>query len=376
MKIPFLSFDRINDQIKVETLEFVESFLDSKAYILGGQVNTFEKEYARFSTTDFCVGVSNGLDALKLSLLALNIGVGDEVIVPSNTYIASALAVSHVGATPVLVEPNIRTYNIDVTKIEAKITAKTKAILPVHLYGQACEMDKVMSIAKKYNLYVVEDNAQAQGASYQGKMTGSFGEVNATSFYPTKNLGALGDAGAITTDNEELASKIQALRSYGSTVKNKHEVIGYNARLDELQAGVLNVKFQYLERWTAERQQIASWYKEALSNCEGIILPFIIGESTSVFHLYTIRTNNRDELQEYLNTKGIETLAHYPIPLHLQDAYKELNHKKGDFPIAEELSNTMLSLPLFIGMKKEEVELVAQEIKMFCNKNVKKEDVR
>ena len=300
----------------------------------------------------------------------LGIGKGDEVIVPSNTYIATVLAVSYVGAKPVFVEPNIETYNIDFSKIEEAVTPNTKAIMPVHLYGQACEMQPIMDIAKKYNLFVIEDNAQSQGATYKEKITGSWGDINGTSFYPGKNLGAIGDAGAVTTNDENLAEKVKILRNYGSQKKYYNEFIGHNMRLDELQASFLSVKLKYLKEWTLKRQEIGAWYDEALKEIEGLILPKIAEGATHVYHLYVIRTKKRDELQSYLNEKGIGTLIHYPIPPHLQEAYESLGLKKGDFPIAEELAETCLSLPVWPGMGVEHVELISENIKAFFNEQI------
>ena len=351
MKIPFLSFEFINLQTKAETLSSFENFFNSSWYILGQQVKKFEEEYSLFNKVKYCVGVSNGLDALHIALRALGIHKGDEVIVPSNTYIATALAVSYVGATPVFVEPDINTYNIDASKIEAAMTSKTKAILPVHLYGQSCEMKSIMFIAKKYNLFVIEDNAQSHGASYNGKLTGSWGNINGTSFYPGKNLGALGDAGAITTNDMELAGKASVLRNYGSQKKYYNEVVGYNMRLDECQAGFLSIKLKYLKEWTEQRQEIAGWYNDALKNVSNLILPAIAKNATHVYHLYVVRTKFRNDLQKYLTDNGIGTLIHYPIPPHLQKAYHKLGFKAGDFPIAEEIANTCLSLPIWPGTK-------------------------
>jgi dTDP-4-amino-4,6-dideoxygalactose transaminase len=300
--------------------------------------------------------VSNGLDALVLSLRVLGIGPGDEVIVPSNTYIATALAVSHVGATPVFVEPRMETYNLNPESIPQAITKKTKAIMPVHLYGQACEMDAIMEIAKAHNLYVVEDNAQAHLSSFKGQLTGSFGDVNGTSFYPGKNLGALGDAGAVTTNNEELADRIKTLRNYGSAVKYYNEEIGYNNRLDELQAAFLRVKLNYLQEWTNQRKEIAQWYNEELKLRNDLVLPYVHENADHVYHLYVVRTSNREKLQQELTEKGVQTMIHYPVPPHLQKAYKHLGYKEGDFPIAEEIARTCLSLPVWPGMKENEVE--------------------
>lgn len=365
MDIPFLSFKETNKQIKTEILSSFESFFDSGSYILGDNVKLFEKNYADFNGVKYCVGLSNGLDALHIALRVLGIKENDEVIIPSNTYIATALAVSYVGATPVFVEPDINTFNIDPLKIETAITANTKAIMPVHLYGQACEMDEIVSIAKKHKLFIIEDNAQAQGAEYKSKLTGSWGDINGTSFYPGKNLGALGDAGAITTNDGIFANKAISLRNYGSHKKYHNEVIGYNMRMDECQAGFLNVKLKYLSNWIDERRKIANWYNERLNNIPDIITPGIAEGATHSYHLYVIRTSKRNELQEYLAAGNIGTLIHYPIPPHLQKAYQHLNLRVGSFPIAEELASTSLSLPIWPGMTLENVESICTRINDF-----------
>jgi dTDP-4-amino-4,6-dideoxygalactose transaminase len=365
MNIPFVNFNAMHAPLKSEMLKAFEEFYDGNWFILGERVKQFEKEYATFHNINHAIGISNGLDALHIALRTLNIGQGDEVIVPSNTYIASALAVSYVGATPIFVEPKLSTYNLDVEKIEAAITSKTKAIMPVHLYGQSCEMDDIMSIAKKHNLFVIEDNAQAIGAFYKNKMTGTFGDMNATSFYPGKNLGALGDAGAVTTNNDALAKKALLLRNYGSEKKYHHEEIGYNMRLDECQAAFLSIKLKQLNTWTQQRQEIASWYNEALKNMDELILPMVAEHSTHVYHLYVVRCKQRDAFQKHLQDNGISTLIHYPIPMHLQPAYSFLHYKKGDLPIAEEIAETCLSLPMWPGMNKDQVEYIAKVTKDF-----------
>jgi len=363
--IPYFSFQGTNHHFREEAIQAFAKFFDSQWYVLGEAVRNFEKEFAAYNQTDYSVGVANGLDALQLSLRALGVGEGDEVIVPSNTYIASWLAVSMVGATPIPVEPKITTSNIDPTKIEAAITSKTKAILPVHLYGQCCEMESIMAIAKKHELYVIEDNAQSQGATYNGKMAGSFGHCNATSFYPGKNLGALGDGGAITTDDQELAKAIECLRNYGSEKKYYNKTKGINSRLDEMQASFLSVKLKYLNQLNKERNEIANWYYHLLKEREGLRLPKIALEATSVFHIFQIQTPHRDALQANLKENGIGTLIHYPLPPHLQEAYQELEYQKGDFPIAEKIANQTLSLPIYPGLKEEEVEYIAQTINHF-----------
>lgn len=365
MTIPFLSFNKMHTDLKAELSEAFNKVYDSHWYIMGNELKAFETHYAAYSKTKFCAGLANGLDALIISLKVLNVGPGDEVIVPSNTYIATWLAISYVGATPVPVEPRLDTYNIDPDKIERAITKKTKAIMPVHLYGQACEMDKLMAIAKAHNLYVVEDNAQAQGAYCNGQITGSFGDINATSFYPAKNLGALGDAGAITTNNETLYTKVNVLRNYGSEKKYYNQVKGVNSRLDELQAAILDVKLKYLDTWNSERNQIASKYTERLKTTANIITPQLANGCTSVVHQYVIRTEKRDALQEHLNKNGVGTLIHYPVPAHLQEAYKEYNYKKGDFPIAETIAETCLSLPLYLGLKDAEIDYIGETIQSF-----------
>lgn len=362
MNIPFLSFAPMHKPLKAEMMEAFSQFYDRSWFILGNAVKDFELSYAIFNGANFAVGVSNGLDALHIALKTLNIGVGDEVIIPSNTYIATALACSYVGAMPVFVEPDINTFNIDKNKIEAAITPKTKAIMPVHLYGQCCEMEIIMAIAKKHNLFIIEDNAQSQGASFNGKLAGNWGNINGTSFYPGKNLGALGDAGAITTNDEELAKKASILRNYGSDKKYYNDVIGFNMRLDELQASFLSIKLKSLQGWIDQRQEIAGWYNDALKNVKNIIIPKVATGSTHVYHLYVIRTERRDALQKYLNDKGIGTLIHYPVPPHLQQAYSYLGLKKGDFPIAEKLADTCLSLPLWPGITQEEIIYICQQI--------------
>lgn len=365
MKIPFLSFSETNKVVKPQMLQAFEQFFDNGWYVLGESVKQFEKEYAAFNQVSNCVGVSNGLDALHLALKAVGVGQGHEVIVPSNTYIATLLAISYVGATPVLVEPDINTYNISPANVQMAVTPKTKAIMPVHLYGQCCQMEAIMAIAEKHNLFVIEDNAQSQGAAYNNKPAGSWGHVNGTSFYPGKNLGALGDAGAVTTNDATLAEKVRVLRNYGSQQKYYNQVIGYNMRLDECQAAFLSVKLPHLQSCTKERQQIAAWYDEALKGVGDIILPVTASGATHVYHLYVIRTQKRNELQEFLAQHGIGTLIHYPVPPHLQQAYAQLGYKKGDFPVAEAIAETCLSLPIWPGLTKEAVGYIKLKMQEF-----------
>ena len=374
--IPFLSLKQVNAVYEAELYEAFKEVMDSGWYIMGNKLKQFEQEYAAFNQTKYAIGVGNGLDALALSLKALNIGEGDEVIVPSNTYIASWLAVSYEHATPIMVEPRLETYNINPDLIEEKITSRTKAIMPVNLYGQAAELDKIEKIAQKYNLLVVEDNAQSQGAMCAGRLAGSYGDINGTSFYPGKNLGALGDAGAITTNDEALANKVISLRNYGSMKKYYNDEKGYNSRLDEMQAAFLSVKLKYLMRDNAARNQVAAWYTELLMEhpdksgrgVGDIVLPVVAENCTSVFHVYMIRTHQRDALQEHLHKNGIGTVIHYPIPPHLQKAYQDLNYKKGAFPLAEEIAETCISLPMSPILTRSEVEQVAECIKDFFRK--------
>ncbi len=361
MKIPFVTFKPLERELDSELRTAFERVYNNSWYIEGKEDEFFEHEFAKYCKTNYCVGVGNGLDALMLALKALGIKAGDEVIVPANTYIATALAATYVGAKVVLVEPDIKTYNIDISKIEEAITDKTKAIMPVHLYGQPCDMDSIMQIAEKYNLYVVEDCAQAHGAIYKGKIVGSFGNAAGFSFYPGKNLGALGDAGATITNDEELANKIRALGNYGSDYKYHHIYQGHNSRLDEMQAAFLSAKLPHLNKMNDARRLIAKRYIEEISN-PLIVLPEVLDNVESVWHIFAIRCKRRNELEKYLNENGIGTNKHYPIPIHLQDCYKNLGYKKGDFPIAEEISSTELSLPLYYGMTDEEVGYVIDKI--------------
>ena len=364
MKVPFVTFKPLEKELDKELRSAFERVYDRSWYIEGVEDKAFEEAFAKYCDSNYCVGVGNGLDALFLALKALGITKGDEVIVPSNTYIATALAVTYVGATPVFVEPDIYTFNIDPTKIEAVITDKTKAIMPVHLYGQACDMDPIMEIAKKYNLYVVEDCAQAHGAKYKGKVIGSFGDAAGFSFYPGKNLGALGDAGATVTNNKELAEKVRALGNYGSDYKYHHVYQGNNSRLDELQAAFLAAKLPHLDKVNVERRRIANMYIKGIKTRK-IILPYIPSYTTPVWHIFSIRCKRRTELEKFLNDAGIGTNKHYPIPMHLQKCYKNLGFKAGDFTIAEEISNTQLSIPMYYGMTDEEIHYVIDRINAF-----------
>lgn len=364
MNIPFVSFLPMEKELNVDIKSAFDRVFTRSWYIEGEEDKYFEDAFAKFCSSKYCVGTGNGLDALMLVLKALEIGAGDEVIVPSNTYIATALAVTYVGAIPVFVEPDIRTFNINPTLIEKAITNKTKVIMPVHLYGQACDMDPIMKIAKEYGLKVVEDCAQAHGATYKGQKVGAFGDAAGFSFYPGKNLGALGDAGAVVTNDQELADKVRALGNYGSDYKYHHIYKGSNSRLDEMQAAFLAAKLPHLERMNVERRRIAKMYTEGIKNPK-VAIPYVLPDCTPVWHIYGIRCKERDTLEKYLNGKGIGTNKHYPIPMHMQECYKDLNIPQGALPIAEEISSTELSIPMYYGMIDEEIQFVIDAINEF-----------
>ncbi|QKJ65571.1 DegT/DnrJ/EryC1/StrS family aminotransferase [Deefgea piscis] len=350
--IPFLDLKAINLAHRDELINAFTRVLDSGWYVLGNEVKQFEASFADYCNANHCVGVSNGLDALHLILRAYDIGAGDEVIVPSNTYIATWLAATYAGATPVPVEPCIDTYNIDPSLIEAAITPRTKAIIAVHLYGQPADMDPIMAIAEKHGIKVIEDAAQAHGALYKGRKVGGLGHAAGFSFYPGKNLGAIGDAGAVTTNDAELADKVRVLVNYGSKVKYHNEVQGFNCRLDELQAALLTVKLPHLDDETQRRKAIAKQYTEALQGLE-VVLPQVMAAAESVWHLYVIRCKNRDKLQQMLAERGVSTMIHYPIPPHQQKAYSEFNHY--NLPISEKIHQQILSLPISPTMTDEDV---------------------
>ena len=364
MNIPFVSFLPMEKELSNDIRNAFERVFNRSWYIEGKEDETFEKKFAEYCTVDYCIGCGNGLDALILALKALDIGVGDEVIVPSNTYIATALAVTYVGATPIFVEPDINTFLINPAFIEEAITEKTKAIMPVHLYGQACDMDAIMEIANKHKLFVVEDCAQAHGATYKGKRVGVFGDAAGFSFYPGKNLGALGDAGAAVTNNKETADKIRALGNYGSDYKYHHIYKGNNSRLDEMQAAFLLSKLPHLDRMNEERRRIAKMYSNGIRNPK-IITPIFKDYCVPVWHIYAVRCAERDALEMFLSDKGIGTNKHYPIPMHMQECYKDLNIPQGSFPIAEEISATELSLPMYYGLSNDEIQYVIDTINEF-----------
>ncbi|MDD6194915.1 MAG: DegT/DnrJ/EryC1/StrS family aminotransferase [Lachnospiraceae bacterium] len=364
MKIPFASFEKMHGEIESQMQEAFERVYKNNWFIDGKELEKFEKEFAAYCGAKYCVGCGNGLDALMLILKAYGIGEGDEVIVPSNTFIATALAVSYTGATPVFVEPELDTYNIDPGRIEEKITDRTKAIMAVHLYGQPAKMDEILAIGKKYNLKVVEDSAQAHGAEYHGVRTGSMGDAAGFSFYPGKNLGALGDAGAVVTNDAELAEKVRALGNYGSDYKYHHIYMGNNSRLDEMQAAFLSVKLQNLDRWNEDRRRIAARYSNEIINPQ-IILPKEMDGTKHVYHIYGVKCDRRDELEAYLNNLGIMTNKHYPIPIHMQECYQSLHISEGELPLAEEISSTILSIPMSYGMSEEEVTYVIEALNQF-----------
>lgn len=343
--IPFLDLRAGYLELSEELDAAYKRVMDSGWYILSEEVEYFEIEYARYCEAAYCVGVGSGLDALHLALRAMDVGPGDEVIVPSNTYIATWLAVSHCGATPVPVEPLETTCNINPELIEAAITPQTRVILPVHLYGQPADLDPILSIARKHGLQVLEDASQAHGARYKGKRLGAHGDAVAWSFYPSKNLGAFGDAGAVTTNNPDISDRIKAMRNYGSRVKYTNEVQGYNSRLDPIQAAMLRIKLKHLDTWNARRVKLANNYFSGLANSD-LILPDVPEWADAVWHLFVVRHSNRDALQEHFSSNCIDTLTHYPIPPHQQLAYTDSGCKAGDFPLTETLANEVLSLPI------------------------------
>ena len=365
MKVPFATFVPMHNEIRKDLDAAYNQVLNRSYFIQGEECTKFEEEFAAYCGAKYCIGVATGLDALWLVLKAMGIGKGDEVIVPSNTYIATALAVSFVGAKPVFVEPTIETYNIDVTQIEEKINENTKVIIAVHLQGRAADMDAINALAKKHNLKVIEDAAQAHGTTYKGKKVGTLGDAAGFSFYPGKNLGALGDGGCVVTNDKEIADKVRALGNYGSDYKYHHIYQGTNSRLDEMQAAFLRVKLPHLDKWNTDRKRIAEKYLTGITN-PLIKLPLASNdEYEHIYHVFVIRCDKRDELEKYLNDNGIGTVKHYPIPMHLQEAYKELGLKQGDLPIAEEISNTVLSIPMYYGMTDEEVEYVIEVLNRF-----------
>lgn len=361
-KVPFASFKPLHEKIEKEVMKEFKEVYENSWFINGSKVEEFEKNFAEYCESQYCIGCGNGLEAIELILRGYDIKEGDEVIVCAHTFIASALAVSKTGATPVLVEPESNYYLIDSKKIEEKITPKTKAIIAVQLYGQACDMDEINRIAKENNLKVIEDAAQAHGALYNGKRVGSLADAAAFSFYPGKNLGALGDAGCVVTNDFELAKRVREYANYGANIKYHHNVKGTNSRLDEMQAAFLNVKLKYLDETNEFRREVAKKYLKGIENSE-IILPQIAPTNEHVWHVFVVRTQERELLQKYLDENGISTVIHYPIPIHKQKAYEELNNL--DYPLATELADTVLSLPMYYGMTDSEIDYVIEKMNQY-----------
>ena len=363
-RIPWSTFVNMENEIKEEVINKFKEMYDKSSYIQGEQYQVFNDEFARYCGVKYAIGVGNGLDALMLILRAFDIGIGDEVIIPANTFIATGLAVTYVGAKPIFVEPKINDYTIDPDRIEERITSRTKAIIAVHLYGQSADIDSIKSVANKYNLFVFEDAAQAHGTLYKGKRVGSLADAAGFSFYPGKNLGALGDGGMVTTNDEIIANKIRALSCYGSDYKYHHIYKGVNSRLDEIQCGFLRIKLKNLDRWNLDRERIANKYISGIKN-PLIELPKTNKYSSHVWHVFAIRCKKRDQLKKFLEDNGIGTNIHYPYPMHLHIAYKDLNIKEGTYPIAEMISETELDLPLFYGMTQEEIDYVIEIVNRF-----------
>lgn len=363
MLVRFVDLKEQYNIIKEEINKSITGVLESCQFILGPETTAFEEEFAKYCGTDFCVGVSNGTDALKFSLIALGIKPGDEIITTSNTFIATAEAISQIGAEPVFVDIDPKTYNINTEQLSGVINSKTKAIIPVHLYGQCANMEVILDLAKNYDLKVVEDACQAHGSVYKGKRAGSFGDVAAFSFYPGKNLGAYGEGGAITTNQSEIYAKIRMLRDHGQESKYNHAIEGYNGRLDSIQASILRVKLRHLDKWNSQRQRLSRLYNLYLAEVNDMSVPFISEHCEHIFHLYVVRIKDRDKLRKFLAEKDIETGIHYPVPIHLQKAYAYLGYKKGTFPVTEKITEEILSLPMYPELTEDAVEYVAKMIK-------------
>jgi dTDP-4-amino-4,6-dideoxygalactose transaminase len=364
MKVPFLDLSTQYHSIKQEVDSAMQHVCAQSSFILGPQVEQFEQSFASFVGSRYCVGLASGTDALRLAFEALSIGAGDEVIVPANTFVATAIGVMEAGARPVLVDVDPNTFLMDYSHLEKVRTERTKAICPVHLYGRACEMEKVMNFAEKYNLAVVEDTAQAHGAKWRGKSVGSFGRFGCFSFYPGKNLGAYGDAGGLVTDDEGLYRQVRKLRNYGSEIKYQHPEKGMNSRLDSIQACVLSIKLKHLAAWNLKRWEAARQYSSILSQhqSEELRLPDIRTPEEHVFHLYVVQVNERDRVAKQLAEKGVSTVVHYPVPFHLQGGYTHLGYRAGDFPVTEKMSQRILSLPLFPEITSEQIEYVCESL--------------
>jgi dTDP-4-amino-4,6-dideoxygalactose transaminase len=366
MKVPFIDLERQHKPIKEDLMQAFERVLDSNKFILSDEVKAFEQEIASYAHAKYGIGVSNCTNALLLSLRALNIGPGDEVITTPFTFVATAEVIGIIGAKPVFCDIDRRTFNIDPAKIKEHVTARTRAIIPVHLYGQAADMQSISRLAKEYNFKIIEDMAQAIGAKYSGQMVGNFGDTACISFYVTKNLNALGDAGMILTNDATLDSKIRAFRVHGASSKYHHDFLGYNDRLDAMQAAFLRIKLKHLDEWNKRRRRIASKYDDALRDV--VATPYISEENESVYHQYTVRAARRNELAKFLNDKGIGTAIHYPVPLHLQPAFKYLGYTVGDFPVSERAAEEVLSLPIQQDLTDDEVDYVINCVRQFYNK--------
>ncbi|MBC7321160.1 DegT/DnrJ/EryC1/StrS family aminotransferase [bacterium] len=369
MRIPSFDLKRQYQNLKLEIDQVVQEVMKKGQFILGENVSLLESEISAYCGTKYAVGVASGTDALLLSLRACGVGPGDEVITTPFTFFATAEVISNLGARPVFVDIEPDTFNIDVERIEKVVTKSTKAILPVHIFGQMCDMDKLIEIKEKYSLFIIEDACQAIGAVYNGKKAGSIGDTGCFSFFPTKNLGAFGDGGMVVTNNEEIKDRVLVLRNHGSKKKYYHEELGYNSRLDEIQAGILRVKLKYLDSYIKRRQEIANLYSVLLSDIPYIKAPTIKEGRSHTFHQYVIRAENRDELQKYLSDHGIGSTVYYPLPLHLQKVYKSLGYKLGDFPEAEKASKEVLALPMWPELTNEEVKEVVEVIRSFYGKN-------
>lgn len=370
MKVPMLDLSEQYQSLKSEMLEALDQVMSSSRFILGDNVKKLEADVAKYSNAEYGIGVANGSDALHISLQACGVTEGDEVITTPFTFFATAGAIARTGAKPVFVDIDLDTFNIDPAKIEAAITPKTKAIIPVHLYGQAADMDPIIEIAKKHNLYIVEDAAQAIGAEYKDRKVGELGTTACFSFFPTKNLGAYGDAGMIVTSDEDIAEKMRVIRVHGSKPKYFHHVLGYNSRLDELQAAVLNVKFPHLDDWSSLRREKAANYTNLLKEVLGdqVVTPVEKEGNYHVFHQYTIRVDKRDELQAFLKENGVQTMVYYPTALHVQPVFKDLGYKEGDFPVSEKAAKEAVSLPMFPELKLEQQQYVVEKIAEFYQK--------
>lgn len=365
MEVPIFTPVRQYMNLKEEIDSAIQKVLSKGNFILGDEVSEFENKVAQYLGVKHAIGVASGTDALQIALMAIGLKPGEEVITTPFTFVATAETIVLLGGKPVYVDIDEKTYNINPDLIEEKITEKTKAIIPVHLYGQPAEMDKILDIAKRYNLYVIEDSAQALGSEYKGEKVCTFGDIACISFFPTKNLGAFGDAGMIVTNDDELAEKIRMIRVHGSKVRYNHEILGVNSRLDTLQASILLVKLKYLDSWNAKRIEIAEKYNDAFKDIDDVVIPYSEIYNKHIYHQYTIRTGRRDELAKFLKEKGIQTAVHYPIPLHLQKAFSYLGYKQGDFPISEQCSREVLSLPMFPELRDEEINYVIESVKEF-----------